>query len=123
VPYHLAPEGIVLATPRAYLSAKLTSRIQVWYDISSEAWLPTEVFELFNPHVLTQTRTDHQVWNDQFDQQAKRTTGARLARALVRRCTGHLVLAECSLNSWGQEQDGELAGALLELTQMGRVAR
>jgi len=121
-PDRSATKGLVLATPRAYLGANRTAQIQIWYDISSEAWFPSEVRELINPHPLIGVQEGQGPWSDHLDQQARGLMGARLIRALTHRCTGHLVLAECTLNSWGQEQAGKLAGALLDLTPSGRAA-
>lgn len=109
--------AVVLAAPQAYLAARLTSRAQVWVDISGDGWLPSDVKELANPHVLAPGWPEGQRWTDGQNRRARLARAARSARALVRRCTGHIVLAQCSLSAWGQEQDGDLADAFIDLVR------
>jgi hypothetical protein len=107
--------AVVLATPYAYLAARLTSQVQVWVDISGDGWFLSDVKELANPHVLAPGWPAGERWTDRHNRAARLAGAARTARALVRRCTGTLVLAECSLSAWGQEQDGGLAEAFGDL--------
>lgn len=113
---YLHDEGaLVLATPFAYLSGHLTSQYQVWVDVASDAWFPNDVKELANPIVLSPQWQKGDVWTDSMANRRRQENGARTVRALARRCTGRLLLAESQLSAWGVEQEGGLSNALADL--------
>lgn len=113
--YDPAKDAVTLATPYAYLTSRLTSQYQIWIDISGDGWYPNDVKELANPHVLSRRWEEGERWTDTRNNRTRQGNGARTVRALVRRCTGRLILAECSLSAWGQEQEGGLAEAFADL--------
>jgi hypothetical protein len=113
--YDPAKNAVTLATPFAYLTSRLTSQYQVWVDISSDGWYPSDVKELANPHVLSRRWEEGNRWTDRLNKKSRQYNAARTAQALVRRCRGRLVLAECGLTAWGQEQEGGLAEAFGDL--------
>lgn len=120
--YEPSADAVTMATPFAYLTSRLTSRYQVWVDLSSSGWYPSDVKELANPHVLARTWPEGEPWTDNRNNRVRQEGAARTARALVRRCTGRLLLAECSLTAWGQEQGGGLAEAFSDLVwERGRA--
>ncbi|HBI55837.1 MAG TPA: hypothetical protein DDY38_03295, partial [Firmicutes bacterium] len=53
-----------------------------------------------------------EIWTDEYNQSVSLHNGARVARALLRRCGGHLLVAAANIDSQGFEQDGELLAAL-----------
>lgn len=113
--YQVRPDAVLLATPFAYLTARHSSQYQIWLDVSSAGWYPNDVKELANPHVLSPAWASGERWGDAKETRVRRQNAARTARALLRRCRGRLVLADCAVNAWGQEQEGGLAGALADL--------
>lgn len=113
--YDPARDAVTLATPFGYLSSRLTSQVQIWVDLSGNGWYPNDVKELANPHVLSRHWEEGGRWTDSRSSRMRQANAARTARALVRRCTGRLILAECSLTPWGQEQEGGLAEAFADL--------
>lgn len=113
--YDPAKDAVTLATPFAYLSSRLSSQYQIWFDLSSDAWYPSDVKELANPHVLGRAWEEGQRWTDSLNKKSRQRNAARTVQALVRRCRGRIILAECSLNAWGQEQEGGLADAFGDL--------
>lgn len=115
-------DAVTLATPFGYLSSRLTARYQIWVDLSGNGWYPNDVKELANPHVLARHWQDGDRWTDTRSNRMRQANAARTAKALVRRCTGRLILAECSLTPWGQEQEGGLAEAFADLIRE-RVSR
>jgi len=120
--YEPAADAVTLATPFAYLTSRLTSRFQIWVDLSSSGWYPSDVKELANPHVLARTWPAGERWTDNRNNRVRQEGAARTARALIRRCSGRLILAECSLSAWGQEQSGGLAEAFSDLVwERGRA--
>lgn len=117
--YDPAKDAITLATPYAYLSTRLTSQYQVWVDLSGDGWYPSDVKELANPHVLSRHWEQGDRWSDYKNNKIRQANAARTAQALVRRCRGRLILAECSLTPWGFEQEGGLSEAFDDLTREG----
>jgi hypothetical protein len=113
--YDPQEDAVTLATPFSYLTSRLTSQYQLWVDISSDGWYPSDVKELANPHVLSPRWEEGNRWTDGLNKKSRQANAARTARALVRRCRGRLVLAECGLNAWGMEQEGGLAEAFGDL--------
>lgn len=113
--YDPAKDAVTLATPYAYLSSRLTSQVQIWVDISGDGWYPNDVKELANPHLLSRRWEEGERWSDNRNNRARQANGARTVRALARRCRGRLIMAQCSMSVWGQEQDGGLAAALADL--------
>ncbi|HYF93528.1 MAG TPA: UvrD-helicase domain-containing protein [Symbiobacteriaceae bacterium] len=113
--YDPAKDDITLATPFAYLSSRLTSQYQLWVDLSSDGWYPSDVKELANPHVLSRRWEEGNRWTDGLNKKSRQANAARTAKALVRRCRGRLILAECGLTAWGIEQEGGLADAFSDL--------
>jgi len=101
-------EPVLLATPQAYLSRRLTSAAQVWLDVTSPGWRPAGVTELANPHVLAPDWTEGSAWTDGDDRRVREAARDRIARALLRRCTGPVIMASAVLNPWVQEQEGGL---------------
>lgn len=110
-------DAVTLATPFAYLTARLTSQYQIWLDISGAGWYPSDVKELANPHVLSRRWEEGERWTDSHSSRRRQANAARTARALARRCTGRIILADCSMTAWGQEQDGGLAEAFADLVR------
>jgi hypothetical protein len=113
--YDPARDAVTLATPFAYLTARLTSQYQIWVDLSSDGWYPSDVKELANPHVLSRHWEEGNRWSDRLNNRYRQANAARTAQALVRRCRGRILLAECALTAWGQEQEGGLAEAFGDL--------
>lgn len=100
--------AVLLATPQAYLSRRLTSAVQVWLDVSSPGWRPAGVSELANPHVLDPTWPDGAPWTDADSRRVREAARDRIVRALLRRCTGRVITASAALSPWIQEQEGGL---------------
>lgn len=115
--YVAGQESILLATPYSYLSRRLTSQYQIWFDVSGAGWYQNDVKELANPHILSRRWEEGERWSDTRNNRIRQANAARTARALVRRCTGRLILAECGLTPWGQEQEGGLAEAFADLVR------
>jgi hypothetical protein len=113
--YDPAKDAITLATPFSYLTSRLTSQYQIWVDISGDGWYPNDVKELANPHVLSRRWEEGDRWTDTRNNRIRQANAARTVRALIRRCRGRLILAECSLTPWGQEQEGGLSEAFGDL--------
>jgi hypothetical protein len=113
--YDPARDAVTLATPFAYLTARLTSQYQIWVDLSSDGWYPSDVKELANPHVLSRRWEEGSRWSDRLNNRYRQANAARTAQALARRCRGRIILAECGLTVWGQEQEGGLAEAFTDL--------
>ena len=72
-----------------------------------------DVREIINPHVLKSDWREDEIWDDACNESLIRQNGARLARALLRRCTDTLVAAAANIDSQGFEQSGDLLEALL----------
>jgi hypothetical protein len=113
--YDRRQDAVVLSTPYAYLMMRRTSLYQIWADISSDGWYPSDVKELANPHVLSRHWSEGDRWTDSRNNRFRQANAARTARALVRRCRGRLILAECGLTVWGQEQSGGLSDVFADL--------
>jgi hypothetical protein len=113
--YDPAKDAVTLATPFAYLTGRLTSQYHIWVDITSDGWYPSDVKELANPHVLSRRWEEGNRWTDSLNKKSRQANAARTVKALVRRCRGRLILAECGMNAWGMEQEGGLAEALGDL--------
>lgn len=118
--YDPQKNAVTMATPYSYLTTRSTSQFQIWVDISGNGWYPNDVKELANPHVLSRRWEEGDRWTDTRNNRVRQANAARTARALVRRCRQRLILAECSLTAWGQEQDGGLAEAFADLVREGR---
>lgn len=101
-------EAVLLATPQAYLSRRLTSAAQVWLDVTSPGWLPVGVSELANPHVLLPGWPEGAPWTDEQARRVREAARERTVRALLRRCAGPVITAEAALSPWAQEQEGGL---------------
>lgn len=121
--YDPAKDAVTLATPFSYLTSRLTSQYQIWVDISSDGWYPSDVKELANPHVLSRRWEEGNRWTDRLNNKQRQANAARTVQALVRRCRGRLVLAECGLTAWGQEQEGGLAEAFGDLVREAKGGR
>ncbi len=104
--------AVILTTPYAYISGHLRSTVQVWMDCTSRRWFQQDVRELINPHVLMARWPQGEIWTDEYNQSVSLHNGARVARALLRRCGGNLLVAAANIDSQGFEQDGELLVAL-----------
>lgn len=115
--YDPQKDAVTLATPFAYLNARLVSQVQIWFDISGNGWYPNDVKELANPHVLTRRWDEGDRWSTNRSNKERQRNAARTVQALVRRCRGRLVLAECALTPWGQEQESGLSEVFSELTR------
>lgn len=100
--------AVLLATPQAYLSRRLTSTVQVWLDVSAPGWRPAGVSELANPHVLDPAWPEGAPWTDDDARRVREAARDRIVRALLRRCTGRVITASAALSPWVQEQEGGL---------------
>ena len=81
-------------------------------DCTSRRWFQQDVREIVNPHVLKPGWREDQVWSDEMNEALTRENGARVVRALLRRCGEVLVAAAANIDSQGFEQDGPLLEAL-----------
>lgn len=115
--YDPARDAVTFATPFGFLTSRLTAQYQIWVDVSGDGWYPNDVKELANPHVLSRRWEEGDRWTDSRSSRMRQANAARTARALVRRCTGRLILAECAMSAWGQEQEGGLAEAFADLVR------
>jgi len=104
-------QAVVLATPYAYISGHHHSRFQIWMDCTSRRWFQQDVREIINPHVLKRVWSGG-LWGDEENESISRHNGARIARALLRRCSEGLLLTAANIDSRGFEQDGGLLEAV-----------
>lgn len=104
--------AVILTTPYAYISGHFSSTVQVWLDCTGRRWFQQDARELLNPHVLSARWPQGEIWTDEYSQTVSMQNGARVARALLRRCGKHLVLAAANIDSQGFEQEGQLLAAL-----------
>ncbi|HOC07030.1 MAG TPA: hypothetical protein PKN71_06920 [Bacillota bacterium] len=104
--------AVILATPYAYISGHMSSAVQVWMDCTGRRWFQQDVRELLNPHVLSARWPRGEIWSDEYNQSVSLQNGARVARALLRRCGKHLIVAAANVDSQGFEQEGQLLAAL-----------
>ena len=81
-------------------------------DCTGRRWFQQDVRELLNPHVLSARWPLGEIWSDEYNQSVSLQNGARVARALLRRCGKHLIVAAANVDSQGFEQDGQLLAAL-----------
>lgn len=105
-------KAVILTTPYAYISGHHRSRIQIWLDCTSRRWFQQDVREIINPHVLKKSWRDGDLWTDSCNDIVSRQNGARVARALMRRCSELIIAAAANIDSQGFEQDGALLEAL-----------
>lgn len=112
-------QAVVLSTPYAFISGHYHTQAQVWMDCTSRRWFQQDVRELINPHVLKSTWRLGEVWTDELNEALTKENGARVARALMRRCGEILVAAAANIDSQGFEQDGPLLEALLTSQEGG----
>lgn len=105
-------QSVILTTPYAYISGHFTSSVQVWLDCTSRRWFQQDVRELINPHVLKARWPIEEVWTDEYNEAVSLQNGARVARALVRRCRQRLIVTAANIDSQGFEQDGQLLAAI-----------
>lgn len=112
-------QAVILTTPYAYISGHFHSHIQIWLDCTSRRWFQQDARELVNPHVLSCHWPAEKVWTDEDNLEISLRNGARLARALLRRCGYRLVVAAASVDSQGFEQDGQLLTAIQESLRGG----
>ena len=59
-------------------------------DSTSRRWFQEDVREIINPHLLKSDWREDEIWDDACNESLIRQNGARLARALLRRCTDTL---------------------------------
>lgn len=112
-------QAVILTTPYAYISGHFRTQVQVWMDCSSRRWFQQDVREIINPHVLKQSWREGEVWTDEMNAALTMHNGARVARALLRRCGDVLVVAAANIDSQGFEQDGPLLEALFAVEEGG----
>lgn len=105
--------AVILTTPYAYISGHHRSRAQIWMDCTSRRWCQQDVREIINPHVLKKSWPQGEVWTDSCNEIVSRQNGARVARALMRRCGDMVLAAAANIDSQGFEQDGILLEALV----------
>lgn len=105
-------QAIVLTTPYAYISGHFRSRIQVWLDCTSGRWFQQDVREIINPHVLKKSWREGDLWTDDVNTALSLGNGARVVRALMRRCGDLLVVGAANIDSQGFEQNGVLLEAV-----------
>ena len=104
--------AVLLTTPYAYISGHCLSQVQIWIDTTSRRWFQLDAREIINPHVLKASWPKGEIWTDEHNETLSLHNGARVARALMRRCSQHLIVAAANIDSQGFEQDGALLEAL-----------
>lgn len=111
----LSEDCVLLATPIAYLSGTLTSKITILAGISSRNWTPRSIKELTNAHVLTKTWDVSGIYTEKMEEEYQKHYLAVVLRAILKRCSDKLITFESSLSSNGYENDGMLAEYFDEL--------
>lgn len=113
-------QAVILSTPYAFLSGHHYARVQVWLDCTSRRWFQQDAREIINPHVLKSSWREGELWTDEKNDNLTLSNGARVVRALLRRCGEHLVVAAANIDSQGFEQDGSLLEALFATGEGGK---
>ncbi|HWQ45925.1 MAG TPA: hypothetical protein VN376_03610, partial [Longilinea sp.] len=103
-----APENAILIAPaHTYLMSNRPAAIQFWLDIGSEGWWRRLYQPLTHPYVLSRA-WDQSIWTDVHEEQADRTSLARLVNGLLRRCRQQVILCYTSVDERGNEERGHL---------------
>ena len=109
------PEAVLLSTPYSYLTSRISSRVQVWLDTSSQNWFRSDTRELGNPYILSRDWDGD--WGADQEIQAKKNNCARTVRALLHRCGEQLIVAESRFSRSGFEQNGPLTEMIGDVLQ------
>jgi len=106
-------EAVVISTVHAFLLSNMSTRRQVWLDISAHGWSNIPRQPLSNAFVLTSDWPAGQSWTAEADQQTRRELLAGAVFGLAARCSEGVVLAGSKVDRRGSIQEGALYKALL----------
>jgi len=110
-------DAVTLSTPYSYLLSSRSSRVMIWTDAASKAWLSTGVRAFSNPYLFSPLWEEGTRWTREVSESKRREQGAVLVSNLLKKCREKLLVFWSFYDSRGYEQDGELASVLEELVE------
>ncbi len=107
--------GVLVTTIHGYLLSQETSRVQLWFDVSSPTWWDIPQQPLSNPFVLAPDWPAGRAWTLADAYQRRNEMLSHIIRGLAVRCRDGVILSAGTLDQRGQRQDSPLWRALQPL--------
>jgi len=103
------PENAVFISPAfTFLMTNRSVKYQLWLDLGNLGWWERLNQPLTHPYLLNRHWEMGTPWTDIHEFTTNQQTLARLVGGLTSRCSNHLFLFTCHMNSHGQEQQSPL---------------
>ncbi|MEK6266633.1 MAG: hypothetical protein N2B06_17950 [Clostridium sp.] len=101
----LQDNAILLTSPYTYLTSNLSSKVQIWTDISSNMWCSRNIKELSNSYVLRSNWDINDIYTQEKENNNIYGILMSVVHGLLRKCSGELYIygSEYSLNGYQQE--------------------
>ncbi len=109
-------DAVIIATPFSYLMNPVSSKAQIWLDVSDKDWEDSGVRPLSNPYLFEPGYTG--IWNTREEEMRSLRVLCRSTSNLLKRCEGSLTVIDCNLTSGFAEQDGMLVKYLQNTCRM-----
>lgn len=109
---NLKDNYIVIATPYAVLSRSVECSIQLWSDVSSDAWTPSGRTPLSNNYIYGVREDALLNYNETMEREFMAANLKRIANCLPKKCKDTIFIFQSNYSSKGYEQESILKEAL-----------
>lgn len=110
-------DAVLLAPAYTFLMRNQAVQVQFWLDAGSDGWHSRLYQPVTHPYVLNRNWPAGRVWSDADEVAAEQAGLYRLARGLLRRCTGQVYLGLSDHAESGYESSGLLLQSLQRVLQ------
>lgn len=107
-PSDIEPNTLIIATPQKLVDLELTSKYQLWLEVSSWSWTRTQTAALYNAWAFSKYFDNNQYDDTRFTHNIT----AHVIRNLVYHCQRKIIAFSSTLDSMGREQEGWLINYL-----------
>lgn len=111
----LLEDNIVLTSPYTYLTSNLSSKVQIWTDISSNMWCSRNIKELSNSHVLRSNWDINDIYNEEKENNNIYGILMSVVHGLLRKCSSELYIYGSEYSLSGYQQESNFSDILIEI--------
>lgn len=106
-----------MMTSQKSAELKMDFKIQIWIDITSDAWNRKVISPYVNPYVLLKSRDFNEQWSSYEEIKLSEEKFAKNLRLNLSLCTEKAYFFSCDYNSMGESNNNDLLKNILEIAK------
>lgn len=114
----LQGEYVAISNPYVYLDSGERSKVQIWTDISSDFWAPSNSRALTNPYALTITWKEGDVYTQEMEDEDRRRVLSSVVKSLFKSASERIYMFDSIYSIDGFQQEGILSEAIYSVKEV-----